>query len=302
MILRFDVIRIIEMLKYLFMKKLLFVFLIGCFGFDGKIKANELPDVFKMVEGWTVQPDAQYFSPDNLYDYINGASDFYLSYHFKELWVADYKNNEGHIVTLELYHHQNPYCAYGIYVEERPVSASLQIIGSEGYLDSGAAYFMAGNYYVKVFNGNPAVSNEELQRFSSAIATLICTSCTMPSERNWFPVEGQVVGSERYNAENFMGLEGFNGVFTMGYADGKVGFKLFVYKTNLEQCTKTVASYLSFNGSTKVSEEGAQLVNDRYNGPVYLVWKNGVIAGVVGHSKPMKLASKVNELMNNALK
>ena len=284
------------------MKKLLLVVLICFFVSEVTIKATELPDVFKLVEGWTAQSDVQYYSPDNLYDYINGASDFYLSYHFKELWVVDYKNSEGKMVTLELYHHQNSHCAYGIYVVERPVSASLQKIGSEGYLDSGAAYFMAGNYYVKVFNGSPSVNDEELKRFSSVIASQICTLCTMPSERNWFPVDGQVQGSERYNAENFMGLEGFNGVFTMGYAEGKANFKLFVYKTDPELCIKTVASYLAFNGLSNVPNEGSQLVNDRYNGPVYLIWKNGVIAGVVGHSKPLKQSPKVNEVMTNALK
>jgi hypothetical protein len=266
------------------------------------VKANELPEIFRFVEGWTVQPDAQYFSPENLYDYINGASDFYLSYHFKELWVVDYKNSEGKMVTLELYHHKNSQCAYGIYVEERPVSASLQKIGSEGYLDSGAAYFLAGDYYVKVFSGNPAANDDELKSFSSAVAARMCSLCTMPVERSWFPTEGQVIGSERFNAENFMGLEGFNGVFTMGYTAGKTGFKLFVYKATAEECRKTINSYLAFNGLTNVAEEGTQLVNDRYNGPVYLTWKNGVVAGVVGHAKPLKLASKVSELMSNALK
>ena len=49
------------------------------------------PFAFPAMDGWTLAGQPQVFSPDTLYDYINGGSDLYLKYEFEELTVVEYR-------------------------------------------------------------------------------------------------------------------------------------------------------------------------------------------------------------------
>ena len=48
------------------------------------------------------------YGPENLYEYIDGASDLFLAYGFKELTLVHYKYPSNAEVTLELYDQGSP--------------------------------------------------------------------------------------------------------------------------------------------------------------------------------------------------
>ena len=69
---------------------------------------------FPELDGWS-QPDTpQLYSPENLYEFIDGAADLYLSYEFQEVSVADYRGAGKAAVTVEIYRHSTPTQAFGI--------------------------------------------------------------------------------------------------------------------------------------------------------------------------------------------
>ena len=74
---------------------------------------------FPRVEGWklTVSPDV--YTPENLWDLIDGAAESYLSYDFIDLHLADYEDPDGIVIHAELYRHNTPDDAFGIYSSER---------------------------------------------------------------------------------------------------------------------------------------------------------------------------------------
>ena len=68
-------------------------------------EADERERPFPEIEGWSLQIQEKVYTPDNLWDIINGAADLYLSYDFRKLHLAEYKDTTGLEVRIEIYHH-----------------------------------------------------------------------------------------------------------------------------------------------------------------------------------------------------
>ena len=112
--------------------------------------------LFPEMSGWELDGKPQIFSPETLFDYINGAADLYLSYAFQELSVAEYKGEKKARVTVEVYRHQDPNQAFGIYSQERLAGAEGVDLGAQGYREPGILIFISGSYYVKISGLNLA--------------------------------------------------------------------------------------------------------------------------------------------------
>ncbi|MGQ1786568.1 MULTISPECIES: DUF6599 family protein [unclassified Saccharicrinis] len=262
--------------------------------------SQSYPTKFANINAWDIEGEKQYFSPDNLYDYINGASDFYLGYDFKDLWVVDYKNSSGQMLTLELYRHGNPMLAFGIYSEERPQTASINNIGAQGFIDGGAVFLLAGDYYVKIYNGQPEVNETELLTFARRVAASICKDCSLPMQFNWFPNENKIDYSERYMAENFIGLTGFDGVCTVEYNNAGEKIRLFAYKGNDEKCKTLLEKYFDRVKYKKKLKPKQYVFADPYIGKVVLVYDRGMICGLLDSKEPEKHQQLLNDLLTNA--
>ncbi|MCU4157060.1 hypothetical protein J1N10_13805 [Carboxylicivirga sp. A043] len=270
--------------------------LVLLFFISGSVLAQNYPDKFTAIEGWTIEGEKQFYSQDNLYDYINGASDFYLGYAFQDLWVVDYKNQAGQLLTLELYRHSSALQAFGIYTEERPQTTEVLPIGAQGFLESGAIFFLANDYYVKVYNGRPEVPEVAILAFANKVADSICSGCGLPDLFNRFPAQGRVNLSERYMPENFMGLSGFNGVCTVNYELADETFRLFVYKENDETCRMIMEKYFKRLDYKKKLKEKTYTFDDPYLGKVSLSYKKGMISGILDAKNPEAFISLLEKM------
>ena len=133
---------------------------------------------FPEMGGWDQPEKPQLYSPETLYEYIDGAADLYLSYEFQELSVADYRGAQKAAVTVEVYRHSTPTQAFGIYSQERLASAKLLDIGAEGYQEPTVLNFVTGSYYVKI-NGYETGAEDEriLVAFGRKIEKMRAMTC-----------------------------------------------------------------------------------------------------------------------------
>src|SRR5512133_2852616 len=123
--------------------------------------------VFPTLKGWESDGKVQVFNKDNLYEHIDGAAEFYLSYGFESLQVASWKI-EGSELTVEVYDHGDPLHAYGIYSIERSAKAETSPIGLEGYSDATTLNFVTGKFYVKINSTQPEkVAGFSLKSFAT---------------------------------------------------------------------------------------------------------------------------------------
>ena len=125
--------------------KILFGFLLVVL--SGSAFAQEF--AFPKLAGYKMTTNYPVYGPENLWDFINGAADTYLSYGFVDLHVAEYKKGKN-VIKLEIYRHSDNTLAFGIYSTERSPSFRFMNLGAQGYIADGAINFFKGNYYVKI--------------------------------------------------------------------------------------------------------------------------------------------------------
>lgn len=158
------------------------------------LKTKESSELFPDVKGWNKSKDIQIYTPQNLYEYINGAAELYLSYDFQELQVAEYLNRHNATVIAEIYRHKTPVHAFGIYSQERPTEGNILKIGAQGYVEEPILNFVVGNAYVKINSYDVGEeTGEVLQIFANKVAANLGGKGSLPKILTCFLEEGKYI-------------------------------------------------------------------------------------------------------------
>jgi hypothetical protein len=160
-----------------------------------------LPDLpgYKKVTNYPV------YTADNLWDFINGAADTYLSYGFEDVHVAEYKKGKN-VIKLEIYKHKDDVQTFGIYSSERSPSFRFLNIGAQGYKADGSLNFFKGNYYIKI----RTYSKSEkviltLETLALKVSDMLRGNSEMPAALKEFPETGKKKNEETYIKESVLG-------------------------------------------------------------------------------------------------
>lgn len=254
--------------------------------------------VFPKLPGWKSDGKTQVFGKENLYEHIDGASEFYLSYGFEKLQVASWSNN-GVELTMEVYDHADALHAYGIYSIERSSKAEIKPVGLEGYGDATTFNFVTGKFYVKM-NGLKLdqVPGFSLQDVAAEFAKTLCAKPEYPKVVGLFPKENQVVNSCQYIPTEFMGLGFLGSAVRAKYNQGGEEVTLFILertdKSAVEQVVTKYASYAE--AKIKKIAEGDFLFKDPFNGMVCLRWKGNYLVGATGFSDKKKVTGLLDQV------
>lgn len=260
--------------------------------------AEENSYSFPKIGGWKQSDEIQIFSPENLYDYINGGADLYLKYDFQELKVAEYQNDQKASVTIEVYRHKTPTHAFGIYSQERLSNANYLDIGAQGYSEKGILNFLTGNYYVKMSSFNTGPEDPEvLLTFAKKVVENLGGKGSLPSILSSFPQEGEKKNSEKFIAKEFLGYSFFHAGFTADYEVSGKKFQLFLIEgIDQKDCQNMIQEYLKHTGDLQNKiEEGRYKLKDPYHGEMDFYWKGNHIWGALNlddstfRSKVLKL-------------
>lgn len=233
------------------------------------------------------QPQA--FSPDTLYEYIDGGADLYLKYDFQKLLVADYRNDGQASVTVEIYRHRDPDHAFGIYSQERLPSADFLDIGTQGYRESGVLNFIKGSYYIKISGENTGPDDQDiLLAFARSVSQKMAGHTALPAVLAAFPPEGKRKNSEKFVAKDFLGYSFLHSGFTADYELSGKKFQLFVIEAaNPEDARAMLGRYLKQIGNAEAKlAEGPCRLKDPYHGEVDLFWKGRRIWGTMNLDDP----------------
>jgi hypothetical protein len=250
--------------------------------------------LFPEMTGWKKSDTLQVFSPENLYDYINGAADLYLTYDFKELQVGEYTRQDKASVIVEIYRHGSPMNAFGIYSQERLANADFLDIGSQGYYEEKVLNFLSGSYYVKISSSNTAKDDRDiLVRFAKDTAEKLGGEKGFPSLLEAFPEEGKVKNAEKFIGKNFLGYSFFPSAFIADYQIAGQKFKLFLMVgASPEDCRARLQRYFQ---QLKRPQDGVAEkryeISDPYHGNFELFWKGKYIGGILNLS-PSPLRQK----------
>ncbi len=237
------------------------------------------------IDAWGQSEDAQRFLPENLFEYINGAAEIYLSYDFHELMVAQYQNEQSPAsVSVEIYDMGSPVNSFGIYSAERYPENNFIPLGVQGYLEEGALNFLVGRYYVKLLCFDcEAASGDMLKTFAQAILDRVEDKGSFPALLNAFPNRGRLANSEKYILNNVMGYAFLHDGFMVNYQVQDQSFDCFVIVGKDAADAETMLkSYLQAKEDSSFQPKlKAHLIQDKYYHNIYFAQVGRYLCGVM---------------------
>lgn len=254
-------------------------------------------DLFPEIQGWKLIPNEKIYVPGNLWDLIDGAADAYLSYDFQDLHLADYENEEGVTIRVELYRHSTYNNAYGIYTSERSPEYHFIDIGLEGYQEEGILNFQCGYYYVKMscFDEKEGV-DEAMVKIGRKIQEQLGQEIFRPGVMKYFPIIES--HTDRYIAENFLGFDFLHSAFIAPYEINGTELQLFIIEAEQEETVrKMLTDYFEFTKQEVEVKDGLYTVKDPYNGDIEVLLKGKFLAGIVD-CDDTELSKKILEQLN----
>ncbi len=249
--------------------------------------SSSLQALLPLVAGWELAEPPQYYFPDTLFEYINGAAEAYLSYDFKELLVAQYKNAESPAsLTLEIYDLGSAKNAFGIYSTERYPESQFLSIGIQGYQEEGTLNFVTGTKYIKLLCfdcGEEA--QQRLELLAREVDKQVKEKGSLPEPLNYFPKEGVIANSEKFILRNFLGFSFLHDGYLVSYKHKDLEFDLFLVEADsdaeAEDMFKQYLTGLTKGGQVPDKIDFIFHVRDRYADNIYVTRVQNYILGVM---------------------
>jgi len=247
--------------------------------------SSDMVSLLPEISTWEQTESPQNYFPENLFEYINGAAEVYLSYDFRELLVAQFGvEGDSKNVAVEIYDMGSENNAFGIYSAERFPESRFLDIGVQGYIDEGILNFLVGRYYIKLFCFDCEEESEDtLVRFSDEISRRVKEKGGLPKPLLSFPKKGLVSHSEKYILRNFMGYSFLHDGYMASYEIEDQEFECFVIEGRDEADAQSMLEkYIETKpAETLQKKESVYMINDRYYQNIFITRAGRFLCGVL---------------------
>ena len=149
------------------------------------------------IEGWTSSEKDRLFKPDNLYEYINGGAELFLSYGFQKMATRIYHAPDQPDIIVDVFDMGSSYNAYGLFSYSRETESKEFGQGSQ-YV-SGLILFWKDKYYVSIlFHPETPEAKKTVFNIARYIERIILRKGPLPKALNLLPKDGLQKESVRY--------------------------------------------------------------------------------------------------------
>ncbi|MGD0615497.1 MAG: DUF6599 family protein, partial [Verrucomicrobiota bacterium] len=249
---------------------------------------------------------AERFTPDTLYDKIDGKAELYLAAGVVGMRCQRFALKEAGDQWLEWFDYDMGTLpqAFSVFSTQRRAEGESLDLTDYAYRTQNAVYFVAGSNYVEVVasSPNPALMNATLDLAKRFVAASPLSTARLP-EFEIFPPENLVPGSQTLESTDAFGFDQFKNVFTAQYHSQDTDVMVFVTSCSSAEAAAALStayrSFLLANGGKDLDTPASSLAKPvGIMGGVELVFSKGnFVAGV--HSAPsievaVELAGRLN--------
>jgi len=142
--------------------------------------SEQLPEE---IEGWKKSAERRRYGADDLFEYINGGAELYISYNFKQLAAIPYENTKkkgAQPIRLDIFDMGTTENAYGIFAHSRETVDRTVAENVESEYISGQLTFWKGRYYVSIL---AYPETEEKKKVMLTLARTIAEKVTEESRK-----------------------------------------------------------------------------------------------------------------------
>ena len=149
--------------------------------------------------GWKPAARDAVYTPDTLFEYIDGGAELYISYGVRRVLSRRYvtPGQKDASITVDVFDMGAASNAFGLYSHSR--EKPTDEIGQGSEYAGGLLFFWKGRYYVSIL-GYPASADVErtVKSIGTSIASAIRETGTVPAIVTSLPPKGLVAASVRY--------------------------------------------------------------------------------------------------------
>ena len=237
-----------------------------------------VPDC-SLVPGWKQQGEARSYDAENLFDYMNGASEGYFSYGFEQMKGVTCAGAAGDELVIDVSAMGDPDHAWGFFQSQRDPGSPVEAIGSGAQVLPRTATFAKGRHYVEIKATSDKDHRAALRAFVLALVARVPGEGREPDAVAWFPPEGLAPGSIRLVPESVLGLRALKVGFLGQYAAGRA---FVVPEASPAAAAATMQALRArFTGATALAGLGdeAFAARDQYLGRLVVFRKGTRVAG-----------------------
>ena len=246
--------------------------------------------LFPDLKGYRMVSDYPVYTPDDLWNYINGAADAYLALGFIDLNIAEYLKGKISI-KAEIYRFGDDAEAFGMYSMERSPGYSFLPLGVQGYQEEGVVNFYKGRYYIKIMtHSKSARAGVKMEELARLIDSRTEGNNKFPTLLDLFPSEGRLVNQETYLLENVLGHEYLADAFRVSYQVGDRRFDIYLFRCSNSEEAAAMASKLAGDSFMPGEEVFKYAFEDGFNGVLHMARKGDrliVISGLGFDNTPL---------------
>jgi len=238
--------------------------------------------VFPELKGYRSSSDYPVYTPDDLWNYINGAADAYLALGFIDLNIREYVRGKSSI-KAEIYRFGDDSRAFGIYSMERSPGYNFIQTGVQGYNEEGVVHFYKGRYYVKIISHSASKKvNASMLELAGHISSGLEGSNEFPSLLKQFPAAGLLKNQETYLLESILGHDFLRGAFRASYEVDGDRFDIYLFSREEPAEVAKMASRLAGDAWSPDEEVFKYAFEDGFNGALHMARKAGTLILVSG--------------------
>jgi len=245
-----------------------------------------------LVAGWKQQGGVRHFTPDNLFEYVDGSAEGYLLYGFVQMQGVTCQAG-GDSILIDVFEMTDADSAYGVFTANLDPHLPIEKVGMGGQTTPRRALFCKDKYYVE-FAANPEKGQTAaLRAFMKEAEKRIPGRSTPPAALSWFPTEK--LASVRLIPESVLGLRLLKRGFVAHYEQGQA----FVVMEQSPESAAAVWSKLRqrFGEATsaQVADEAFQ-ADDQYLGGLCMFRKGRYIGGFANMPDPKDATTQAASL------
>lgn len=244
-----------------------------------------------LVPGWTQDGQPRAYTADNLFEYMDGNSEGYILYHFKEMHGVTCKQGSVTFV-IDISDMGDADYSFGMFSSTRDLRQPAYAVGMGGQIIPRRLIFAKGQYYIEIAANPEGDHTAALKLWAAALEKSVTGATTPPAALQWFPADAQQ--SLRLVPESVLGLRLLRRGYLAQYDFGKA----FVVFEDTPQSAAEVMEKLRarFGETTKsgIAEESFE-ATDKYLGHLTIFRKGRYIGGyaITKSENPAPLAASL---------
>ncbi|MCP4628397.1 MAG: hypothetical protein GY850_33515 [bacterium] len=201
-------------------------------------------------QGWQIFDEVKQFTPETLYEQINGRASFFLTYDMIRLTYVSFVYGEemSKFIDLSIYDMGTPTNAFGVFSGERSSGESPLDLGRAGYRSDANYFIWQGRYYIRIISSE---ASDELKRIGMDLTRKVTDFLPDSGAQVWgltaLPLTDRMPQSVQFFKVDAMGLDFMRNTYTAEYRKDITLVTAFLsQRDSPESARATVVKYTGY--------------------------------------------------------